>query len=83
MTRSLGNLEGFTDLQLEIEAELARTCLTLRQILELDRNSIVPLPHAANERVEVVVGGAAVARGTVVITGEAIAIRLGEVREEA
>ena len=83
MTTSLGNFEGFTDLQLDIEAELARTSLTLRQILELDRNDIVELPHAASERIEVVVGGAPVARGAIVITGEAIAIRIGELREEA
>jgi flagellar motor switch protein FliN len=83
MTTSLRSLERFTDLQLDVEAELGRTSLTLREILELDRNSIVELPHAASERVQVVVGGAPVARGAIVITGDAIAIRIGELREEA
>ena len=83
MTTSLGNFERFADLQLDMEAELARTSLTLRQILELDRNSIIELPDAASERVDVAVGGAPIAWGAIMITGEAIAIRIGELREEA
>lgn len=83
MFASLGKFERFGDLQLDIEAELARTTLTVRQILALERDSIIALPHTASERVNVRVGGAPVARGAIVPAGDAIAIRIGELGEEA
>jgi flagellar motor switch protein FliN/FliY len=83
MIAPFGIFERYGDLQLDIEAELARTTLTLRQILALDSDSIIELPQTASERINVMVGGAPVARGAIVPVAGTIAVRIGELREEA
>lgn len=81
MTPTLGNLDSYAEVQLEVTAQLGRTDLTLRQILDLDSGSILELARAT-QRVDVLVGGAQVAQGAIVASGDSMAIRIIALREE-
>jgi flagellar motor switch protein FliN len=82
MTATLGYLDNYAEVQLDVTAELGRTDLTLRQILDLDQGSIVELSRAATQRVDLLVGGAQVAQGTIVASGHSLALRIVSLREE-
>jgi len=79
---SLENLQPHADVWIDVEAEIDRTVLTLRQILELDENSLIKLPRSAGENIDFFIGGALVGQGEIVVADEGVAIRIADLREE-
>ena len=79
---SLENLQSCADIEIDIEVEIDRTALTLRQILELDENRLIKLSRPAGENLDIFVGGAHVGQGEIVVTDESVAIRVAALREE-
>ena len=79
---SLENFQSHADIWVDVEFEIDRTAMTLRQILELDQNSLIKLSHSAGETLSVFVGGAHVGQGEIAVTDECVAIRIAELREE-
>ncbi|MFZ0593379.1 MAG: FliM/FliN family flagellar motor C-terminal domain-containing protein [Bryobacteraceae bacterium] len=75
-------IEGFADLQLEIDAQLDRTSMTLRQILALGPDTTVRLSRPAGDNIDLLVGGNIVCSGEIVIINEAMGIRITDFREE-
>ena len=71
------------DLPVEVVVELGRTRKTIRELAALDREDVIELDRAANEPLDVVVGGRVLARGEVVMVGERMALRITEVLGEA
>lgn len=53
----LQEIDEFSDLRLEVEVQLDRKPLMLRQILDLDAESVIPLPRSAGEHIDVLIGG--------------------------
>jgi flagellar motor switch protein FliN/FliY len=78
----LQTIEGFADLKVDLEIEVDRKSLTLRQILELGLNSVVKLTRSAGENIDVLVGGVLVCHGEIVIIENAVGIRITDFREE-
>jgi flagellar motor switch protein FliN/FliY len=66
----------FGDLPLEIEAELDRRPMTIRELLELEAGSVIPLTRSAGENIDVRIGGALVAYGEVVIIENSLGLRI-------
>ncbi|HKW98405.1 MAG TPA: FliM/FliN family flagellar motor switch protein [Bryobacteraceae bacterium] len=66
----------FTDVPLEVEIELDRRMMRLREILELAEGSVISLPKTAGDYLDIFVGGAAVGRGEVVALEKNIGIRI-------
>jgi flagellar motor switch protein FliN len=79
----LENLQPYSDVPIDFEAELDRTALTLRQILELDQNSLIRLSRPAGENLDIFIGGAHIGQGEIAVADESAAIRIAELREEA
>jgi flagellar motor switch protein FliN/FliY len=73
----------YAEVPIELAVELGRTMLTLREILGLERNSLVRLSRSAGEKLDILMGGAPVGRGEIVVCDDSIAVRIGELREEA
>lgn len=71
------------DLPVEVVVELGRTRKTIRELAALDREDVIELDRAANEPLDVVVGGRVLARGEVVMVGDRMALRITEVLGEA
>ena len=76
------NLQSDADIWVDVEFEIDRTALTVRQILELNQNSLIKLSHSAGENLDVLVGGAHVGQGEIVVADESVAVRIAELREE-
>ena len=73
----------YAEIPIELAVELGRTTLTVREILALEKDSLVRLSRSAGENLDVLIGGASVGQGEIVATGDAIALRIGQLREEA
>lgn len=80
---SLEALESCSDIWMDIEAQFDRTVLTVREILELARGSLIRFDRSAGEHLELFVGGAHIGRGEIVAGRNVAAFRIAELREEA
>ena len=70
------NLEMLLDVPLQVTVELGRTKMTIRELLKLGEGSIIELPTAAGEPLEVLVNQKPIAKGEVVVVNEKYGIRL-------
>ncbi len=71
-----GNLEMLMDVTLRVTVELGRTRLKIRDILNLASGSVVPLEKQASEPVDIMVNGALLASGEVVVVDDQFAVRI-------
>lgn len=69
------------DIPIEITAILGRTKMSLNEILELGRGSLIELDTLENQEVEILVNGKKVAYGQVVISNKNFGIKITEVLE--
>lgn len=74
----LGNnkIEMLMDVVLTVSIELGRTTMLIKDILELDRGSIIELDKLASEPVDVIVNGKKIAEGEVVVIDKHFGIRI-------
>ena len=69
------------DIPIEITAILGRTKMSLNEILELGRGSLIELDTLENQEVEILLNGKKVAYGQVVISNQNFGIKITEVLE--
>ena len=70
------------DVPLKVVAELGRTRLTIREVLELKEGSVISLNKVAGEMVEVKVNGVPLALGEVVVVNEVFGVRITGLLED-
>ncbi len=69
-------LELLLDVTLPVSIELGRTTMLIKDILELDRGSVIELDKLASEPVDVIVNGKKIAEGEVVVIDKHFGIRI-------
>ncbi len=79
-TRNLGML---LDVNLRVTVELGRTRLKIRDILNLSNGSVVELGKPASEPVDILVNGALLASGEVVVVDDSFAVRITKLLSRA
>lgn len=73
------NLNVLYDVEMTLTAELGRTKLPVRQVLELTPGAVLELDRAAGSPADVMVNGRLIARGEVVVIDEEFGIRITEI----
>jgi flagellar motor switch protein FliN/FliY len=73
------NYEGLLDMEVEFVADLGETELTIRDILQLEKGSVIDLKKPAGESVESYVNGRILGKGEVMVYEKNLAIRINEV----
>lgn len=77
-----GDTLDFNDLRqvkLRLFADLGACPLLVREVLELKRGSVLPLDKLAGEMADIYVNGVPLARGEVVVLGDALHVRIAEI----
>jgi flagellar motor switch protein FliN len=69
----------FLDLNVTLTAELGRTKMTARQILELELHGIIQLSRSTGEGIDLVIDDKYLARGEIIMIEDRTGIRIGEV----
>lgn len=73
------NLEMMMDVPMEISVEIGRTRKMVKDILELNKGSLVVLDKLAGEQVDLFVNGQCIAKGDVVVVDDNFGIRITEI----
>ena len=68
-----------SDLPVDVVIELGRARLTIGDLAQLDRDSVVNLDLNGDAPLDIVVGGRVIARGEVVIVDERFVLRVTEI----
>jgi flagellar motor switch protein FliN/FliY len=73
------NLRMLYDVEMTLTAEIGRTRLPVRHVLELAPGAVLELDRTAGSPADVMVNGRLIARGEVVVVDEAYGIRITEI----
>ncbi len=73
------NYDGLLDMEVEFIADLGQTTLTIREILALQKGSVIDLNKPAGESVEAYVNNRIIGKGEVMVYEKNLAIRINEV----
>ena len=79
---SLEELGHLSDIPMQLEVELDRRVMTMREILELENGSVIKMVRSAGENIAVLIGGAIVGTGEIVIVDDVVGVRITDFREE-
>lgn len=70
------------DVPIGIDVELDRKVIPMRELLELAPGSIIKMTRSAGENIDILVGGALVGFGEIVIIEETVGVRITDFVEE-
>ena len=70
------------DIPLDIMVELDRKVMSIRDILALDAGSVVKMTRSAGENIDILVGGALVGYGEIVIIEATMGVRITDFNNE-
>jgi len=73
------NLDMVMDLPLEVTVRLGQTRILIRELLRLDKNSVLELDQGADEPLDIVVNERVLARGEVVDIEGRLGIRITDI----
>ncbi len=74
-----GSIELIRDIPLQLTVRLGRARMTIKEILELGKGSIIELDRLAGEDVDLLVNGKLIAKGEVVVIEESFAFRIKKI----
>ncbi len=77
-----GELDHFSEIPMDVEAELDRKIMTMSQILDLEAGAVIKLRRSAGENIDLLIGGSLVAFGEIVVLQEMMGIRITDFRAE-
>ncbi|WP_101927598.1 MULTISPECIES: flagellar motor switch protein FliN [Luteimonas] len=73
------NLDVILDVPVSLSLEVGRTRMPIRNLLQLNRGSIIELERGAGEPLDVYVNGTLIAHGEVVVINDRFGVRLTDV----
>ena len=72
-------LDVILDIPVTLSMEIGRTSVSIKDLLQLAKGSVVELDRMAGEPLDVLVNGTLVARGEVVVVNDKFGVRLNQV----
>ena len=72
----------FLDVRMEMNVELDRRLLTVREVMEFDVDSIIRLTRSAGENLDIRLGGALIGSGEIVVSETITGVRITDFRTE-
>ena len=73
------DLDMILDIPVQLEVQLGRTKIAIKNLLQLAQGSVVELDGMAGEPMDVLVNGCLIAQGEVVVVNDKFGIRLTDV----
>ena len=70
------------DVPVDVDVELDRKTMNVREILSLDQGSVIKMVRSAGENIDIYVGGTLLGSGEIVIIEEAVGVRITDFNEE-
>jgi len=73
------SIDLLLDLSLPVAVEFGRTSMTVQEVLQLGRGSVIQLDRLAGEPIDILVSDRKLAEGEVVVIGEHFGVRITRV----
>jgi flagellar motor switch protein FliN len=70
------------DVPVEVEVELDRRMLTMREVLRLAEGSLIGTSRSAGENIDIYIGGVLCGSGEIVVIENALGVRITDFRDE-
>ena len=64
------------DVMLDLEVELDRRVMRMREVLELEEGSVIRMTRSAGENIDIIIGGSLVGFGEIVIIEDTMGVRI-------
>ncbi len=78
---ALEEIAALADIPIDVEIELARKTIPLREILALSPGSVIKLPRSAGENIDILAGGTELGSGEIVIIEDTVGVRITDFRD--
>ena len=75
-------IANFADVPLQIEVELDRRIMKVREILNLSEGKVLTMNRLAGENIDILVGGSLVASGEIVVLEDIMGVRITDFNED-
>lgn len=72
----MDQIKHLGDVAIDVEVELDRKELTVREVLELEPGSVLKMTRSAGENIDILIGGSLVGFGEIVLVEDTIAVRI-------
>ena len=82
MATSLEEVGHLADTPIDLEIELDRKTMTVREILSFDIGMVVELTRSAGENIDILIDGQVIGFGEIVIIEDAMGVRVTDFRSE-
>jgi flagellar motor switch protein FliN/FliY len=79
---ALEEISRFGDVPVDVEVELDRRVLTIKEILELEAGCVIGMTRSAGENIDLYVGGKLVGYGEIVLIENNIGVRITDFKTE-
>ncbi|HLH38164.1 MAG TPA: FliM/FliN family flagellar motor switch protein [Bryobacteraceae bacterium] len=79
---ALEELGHLADIPMDVNVELDRTTMKVREILSLAKGSIIRMTRSAGENMDIVIGGARLGSGEIVIIEDTVGVRITDFQED-
>ncbi|HKW96627.1 MAG TPA: FliM/FliN family flagellar motor switch protein [Bryobacteraceae bacterium] len=79
---ALSEITRFADVKVEVDVELDRRTMTVRELLELAAGHVVGLTRSAGENIDLYIGGKLVGFGEIVLIENNIGVRITDFTSE-
>lgn len=79
---ALEEIGHLADVPLLMEVELARRIMTVREILAMDKGSVIKMPRSAGDNIDLLAGQTLLGSGEIVIIEETLGVRITDFNEE-
>jgi len=71
------------DVRMHVDVELDRKMMVVRDILALEKGTVISMSRSAGENIDIVIGGAPVGSGEIVIIEDAVGVRITGFKEDS
>ncbi len=78
----LEEIGALADIPMDVEVELDRKIMAVRDILALESGVVIAMQRSAGETIDILIGGAPIGSGEIVILDERVAVRITDFRED-
>jgi flagellar motor switch protein FliN len=72
----LQEIADLADVTVDVEVELGRRIMTIAQILQLGADSVIRMGRSAGDNIDILIGGALIGYGEIVIIEDAVGVRI-------
>lgn len=79
---ALEEIARIADIPVDVTVELDRKVMTVREILNLRRGSVICMTRSAGENIDILAGGAILGFGEIVIIENTMGVRITDFNEE-